>query len=73
MALRFDGNMRGERFVGNTLTLEVHDLLNEKTLCQIDEILKAGNDEPILTLFEAKLKGYDHCPYCIIDEDFRKN
>lgn len=33
----------GIRYLGNTNKKEVHDLQNEKTQCQIDEILAAGH------------------------------
>ena len=44
--------MNGERYLGNTNKQEVHDLDNEKTgtnQCQIDEIIRAGNDKPFTT------------------------
>ena len=45
---RYTGNMNGERYLANTSPSkkEVHDLDNEKTNCQIDEIIKAGHDKP---------------------------
>ena len=41
MARRFNGNMKDERYLANTSSskLEVHDLDNEKTNCQIDSII----------------------------------
>jgi len=47
MARRYRGNMNGERYLANTSPskLEVHDLDNEKTNCQIDEIIRAGHDK----------------------------
>ena len=42
MARRWTGNMNGEQYLGNTNKMEVHDLDNEKTNCQIDEIIAAG-------------------------------
>lgn len=44
---------------------EVHDLDNENTNCQIDEILKAGNAVPYNSLSEAKAAGYDNCHWCL--------
>lgn len=43
MALRHRGNMHRERYLANTSPskLEVHDLDNKKTNCQIDEIIQA--------------------------------
>jgi hypothetical protein len=60
--------MNGERYLGNTNKTEVHDLDNEKTAsyqCQIDEIIKAGNDKPFQTLSAAHGSGYDNCAWCI--------
>jgi hypothetical protein len=45
--------------------MEVHDLDNEKTSCQIDEIIKAGHEKPYTTLSAAHNAGYDNCAYCI--------
>jgi hypothetical protein len=70
MARRHTGNMRGERYLANTSPSkrEVHDLDNEKTgrnECQIDEIIRAGNDKPYNSLEAAKRDGYDSCAYCL--------
>lgn len=56
--------MRGERYLGNTNKTEVHDLDQENTApngCQIDEIIRAGNDRPFDSLAEAKSLRYDNC------------
>lgn len=55
------------RFLGNTNTTEVHDLTSERTVCQIDEILKAGHAVGFTpdTLSTAHSDGYDNCAYCI--------
>jgi hypothetical protein len=68
MARRWTGHMNGERYLGNTSKKEVHDLDNEKTggnECQIDEIIRAGNDKPFDTLSAARSAGYDNCAYCL--------
>lgn len=65
MTRRFNGNMNGERYLGNINKKEVHDLDNEKNLCQINEIIRAGHDKPFSTLNEAKLSGYDNCHWCL--------
>lgn len=67
MARRRTGHMNGERYLANTSSSkrEVHDLDNEKTNCQIDEIIKAGNDAPYNSLDAAKKAGYDNCRWCI--------
>ena len=59
--------MNGERYLANTSPSkqEVHDLDNEETSCQIDEIIKAGHDKPYTSLEAAKRDGYDNCAYCI--------
>ena len=65
---RYSGHMKGERFLGNTNKMEVHDLDNEKTglnQCQIDEIIRAGNDKPFESLASAHSAGYDNCAWCI--------
>lgn len=70
MARRNSGNMNGERYLANKSPSkkEVHDLDNEKTganQCQIDEIIKAGNDKPYNSQSDANRDGYDNCAYCI--------
>jgi hypothetical protein len=60
--------MNGERYLGNTSKKEVHDLDNEKTganQCQIDEIIRAGNDKPFNSVAAAHAAGYDNCAYCL--------
>lgn len=65
MARRHTGHMNGERYLGNAHNMEVHDLDNENTNCQIDEIIRAGNDRPYNSLDAAHRAGYDNCAYCI--------
>ncbi|KAB2902187.1 MAG: hypothetical protein F9K27_17580 [Anaerolineae bacterium] len=67
MARRYRGNMNGERYLANASPSkrEVHDLDNENTNCQIDEIIQAGNDSPYNSLEAARRDGYDNCAYCI--------
>ena len=67
MARRYRGHMNGERYLANTnpSKLEVHDLDNEKTACQIDEIIKASHDKPYISLEAAKRDGFDNCAYCL--------
>ena len=60
--------MNGERYLGNTNNVEVHDLDNEDTNangCQIDEIIAAGHDKPFNTLQQAHNAGYDNCDKCL--------
>ncbi|MFC1485904.1 hypothetical protein ACFL55_02635 [Candidatus Latescibacterota bacterium] len=66
---RFSENMNGERFLGNTKTMEVHDLDNEDDAengCQIDEIIFAGHDTPFERWHEAHAAGYDNCAKCLL-------
>ena len=65
MARRYTGNMNGERYLGNTNTKEVHDLDNEKTACQINEIIRAKHDKPFDLLSAAHAAGYDNCAHCL--------
>lgn len=68
MARRTTGNMNGERYLGNTANLEVHDLDNEDTSgngCQINEIIAAGHDKPFNSLSAAHDAGYDDCDKCL--------
>jgi hypothetical protein len=65
MARRYNGNMNGERYLGNKNKTEVHDLDNENRNCQIDEIIKAEHDRPFNSLSDAKSAGYDNCAYCL--------
>lgn len=65
MTRRYRGHMNGERYCGNKNKLEVHDLDQETTNCQIDEIIDAGNDKPFDFLSDAHAAGYDNCHYCL--------
>jgi len=57
----------GARYCGNSSEskMEVHDLDNEKTQCQIDEIIQAGHAVPFHTLEAAHDAEYDNCHYCL--------
>jgi hypothetical protein len=59
----------GRRFLGNNSPSkkEVHDLQNEKTVCQINEILAARHAVGFMpdTLAQAHSDGFDNCAYCI--------
>lgn len=57
--------MNGEKYLGNTHDLEVHDLDNGKIACQIDEIIAAGHDKPYRYSSDAHAAGYDNCAYCL--------
>jgi hypothetical protein len=57
--------MNGERYLGNSNEMEVHDLDSETDSCQIDEIIRAGHERPYHSRFAAQADGYDNCAYCI--------
>lgn len=67
MARRYTGRMNGEQYLANSspTKMEVHNLDNEKSQCQIDEIIRAGHERPYTTLSAAHAAGYDNCAYCI--------
>ena len=54
----------GVHYLGNNNTKEVHDLYNQKTACQIPEIVAPVGFVPD-TLDEAHRCGYDNCAHCI--------
>lgn len=54
----------GERFLANRNTMEVHDLDNEKSDCQIDDVIRTGNDVTFYWLQEAMNGGYHNCDWC---------
>ncbi|MBI3047180.1 MAG: hypothetical protein HYY76_02610 [Acidobacteria bacterium] len=51
------------RYLGNSHTRELHDLLNITRYCQIDEIA-IDRKYPIRSVDEARALGYDFCAYC---------
>ena len=57
--------MNGERYLGNTNTMEVHDLDNEKPQCQIDQIIAADHERPFQSVEAAKATGFDRGHYCL--------
>ena len=59
--------LNGAKYCANKIPTkkEVHDLDNEKTNCQIDEIIKAGHAVPYNSLSTAQAAGYDNCDWCI--------
>jgi len=58
-----------QQFMGNSSPskMEVHDTKNEKTGCQLDEILRASHAVRFVpdTKDEAHRHGYDNCAHCI--------
>jgi hypothetical protein len=59
--------MSWERYLanGSPSQKEVHDLDRETARCQIDGIIRAGNDVPYDSLDAAHRDGYDDCAHCI--------
>lgn len=59
-------NKTGVHYLGNSSPSkkEVHDLHNQKTACQISEIVAPVGFVPD-TLDEAHQCGYDNCEHCI--------
>jgi hypothetical protein len=55
-------------YLANTNTLEIHDLDNTQTNCQIDEIL-SEHKIPLETLTDVlefiKSRGYNGCRWCL--------
>jgi len=62
-----DRSSLNAEFLGNSNTMEVHNLSAETPRCQIDEILEAGHDVAFSpdTLEQAHEQGFDNCAYCI--------
>ena len=52
-------------WVGNSRTLELHDLSRETSQCQLDEIV---NRWPFSLPEEAFRAGYDGCAYCMPED-----
>lgn len=70
MARRYYPPFNGNRYLGNSNKMEVHDLDNEQLgphQCQIDEIIEANNAVTFSpdNLSQANSLGYDNCAYCI--------
>jgi hypothetical protein len=65
MARRNTGKMKGEQYLANTNKMEVHNLDNEQTDCEIDKIMKAGHEKPYKSQKAANDDGYDNCAHCI--------
>lgn len=69
MATRVYSRPSNKRFLGNDNYnhMEVHDLNNEKTLCQINEIIRASHAVVFYpdTLLQAHSEHYDNCAHCI--------
>ena len=58
-----------EQYLGNSDSdhMEVHDLHNENTNCQVDEIIQAENAVVFSpdTLVQAASESYDPCSWCL--------
>lgn len=70
MSRRYYPPFNGKRYIGNSNSMEVHDLDNEQSNCQIGEI----KTEHVVTfnpdtLAQAHKENYDNCAYCIGDSE----
>ena len=64
---RYGPPLNGTKYCANKnpSQKEVHDLDNERTQCQIDEIIRAGHAVPYTSLDSARADGYDNCAWCL--------
>ena len=65
MARRWESNMNGERFLGDTAKKHVHDLDREHDMCGISDIIQGKRDEPLTSLVRARFLGYEQCEHCL--------
>ena len=65
MTRRLTGNMNGERYLGDSGKMMVHDQDKEKAACLLDTIIADGNDVPFDTVEEAHEAGYANCHSCL--------
>jgi len=70
--LRITKNMSGERFLFDSSAKEIHDLRNEKFLCQISDIIEEGNEQGVDSLIVSRIIGNDECPFCIGQKEVAK-
>lgn len=66
-----DKDRRSSRYLGNSSTRELHDINNEQTGCQIDEI-RIDRCVRFKSTKEAQELGYDYCAYCFGKEKSRR-
>ena len=55
-------------YLGNTNTMEAHDLRNLKRKCQVDEIIAHKHEvyfKPGESLRAINKQGFDNCHWCI--------
>ncbi|MGH7602899.1 MAG: hypothetical protein ACRENK_02755 [Gemmatimonadaceae bacterium] len=66
VARKYKGNMNGQKYVANTSPYrrEVHDLDNENRNCQVDEIIRSGQDMPYTSLDAARRDDFGQCAFC---------
>jgi len=65
---RWRGKMRGERYLANTKTKEIHDLDFEDSSengCQVDDVIDTYYDKPYLFLEDAHTDKYYNCKKCL--------
>ncbi len=67
---RHRAHMNRERYCGNTLTHELHDLDNEREDCRIEEIIDEGHERGLVSLQQAHyFRFYKRHDCVIISED----
>jgi hypothetical protein len=66
VARKYKGNMNGQKYVANTSPYkrEVHDLDNENRHCLVDEIIRAGQDKPYVSIDDARRDEFGPCMFC---------
>lgn len=68
MVRRHTGRVNGQRYLGDLESRAVHDLDNEDMSpegCRVNDVVRAGNEQPFDTLESAKCFGYEPCAKCV--------
>ena len=65
MTRRLEEPLNNSRYCVDVKKREIHDLDNEKLLCQIDSVIKEGNVRPYLDIISAHMEGFVDCRCCI--------
>lgn len=65
MARRIGRPLWDAQYCADTKRWMVHDLDEERSSCEIDEIVRAGQARPFMRLAAAEAAGFTACPKCI--------
>jgi hypothetical protein len=57
--------MKGQQYLADSASMEVHDLDRESARCDIDAVIAGGHDVPYILLVTAHKDGYDNCEHCM--------